>query len=85
MGTMKIKSVIQAGLFATSLFIIQPANCTGSIIHGAYATVVLVLQPSTCEASLKDSLCSSVAGFLNDEDTKADAAVKGCKKNCGLA
>ena len=82
---MKIKSVILAGLFATGLFIIQPAECEGAILHGAYATVVLVFQPATCEASLKDSLCSSVAGFLNDEDAKTDAAVKGCKKNCGLA
>ena len=81
---MKIKLVILAGLFTTSLFIIQPAKCEGAIIHGAYATVALVFHPSTCEASLKDSLCSSVAGFLNDEDAKTDAAVKGCKKNCGL-
>ena len=82
---MKTKSVIMAGLFTSSLFIIQPANCTGSIIHSAYSSVALLFPPTTCEASLKDSLCSSVAGVLNDEDTKAEAAVKGCKKNCGLA
>ncbi|MBI4656038.1 MAG: hypothetical protein HY746_04720, partial [Elusimicrobia bacterium] len=45
------------------------------------STLLFTAYP-TCEGSVTDSLCSSIAGLLNDEAAKADTAVKDCKEKC---
>lgn len=47
-------------------------------------SALLFMVYSICKASIMTRLCTSFSNVLDDEETKAAAAVKNCKKNCAI-
>ncbi|MBI4802535.1 MAG: hypothetical protein HY796_08435 [Elusimicrobia bacterium] len=73
-------SLIAAAAVAATLSI--PSKSVAAIMP-ARIVQLAVTMPQRCEAGVMEQLCSSVTGFLDDEASKADTALKNCAKNCG--